>query len=486
MDDIEKVELAESAADTIAEKAAGLVSAQTDESVKALRDELAEIKSLLTKPQRSELDEGGIKAKPGESVFTGGDDRYTLTGDGDADVATNLFIAKTFIEGASQGRRSLSPRGRQVMLAAAEKGLKGGPAEIRSEGKVRDGHAFTKMQYRLERADAIKAMTSTGAGVGDEWVPTFASAELWRDIHLATTVAAQVRRVDMPTNPYDLPTETADPTFYYASSENTAVTASNVTSAKATLTARKIQAEVDFSGELTEDSIIPVVPAIRQSLVRRAAQVIDDLIVHGDTTSGGTGNVNSDDGAPTAGSFYLALDGMRKFCITTNTGQVKAFAGAPTTTLFLNTRALLGKYGARASDLIIITGFTTQNAFSDVTGFKLVSEYGPQAAVIQGEVGRIYGTPVLVSEAIPGASIDKVDTDGKYTTTTPASNDTKGWLVLTNPNEWVTGFRRGVQLESFRDVQKDQNILVCSFRMGLTSSGHATTHTAVGTNITVL
>jgi hypothetical protein len=177
---------------------------------------------------------------------------------------------------------------------------------------------------------------------------------------------------------------------------------------------------------------------------------------------------------------------MRKFCLVTNTGQIKQFAGAPTTTLYLGTRSLLGKYGARASDLIIITGFSTQNAFADVTGFKLVSEYGPQAAVIQGEVGRIYGTPVLLSEAIPGASTDKVDDDGKYTVTSVSTNDTDGWFVLTNPNEWVSGFRRGVQLESFRDIQKDQNILVCSFRMGLTSSGHATTHTAVGYDITVL
>jgi HK97 family phage major capsid protein len=478
---VERVELDPETADEIADKTATKLA----EDTASLKAQVAELKELLTKPQRTELDEGGVKAQPGESVFYGGDDRFTYTGDDDAERATNLYLTKVLLEGASNGKRTLSPRGAEVMVKAAEKALRT-PYAIKPEGKALDGHAIVKTQYGLNRADAIKAMTSTGANAGDDWVPTFASAELWRDIHLATSVAAQIQRVNMPTNPYDLPTETADPTFYYASTENVAVTASNVTTNKATLTAKKIQAEVNFSGELTEDSIIPVVPAIRFSLVRRAAQTIDDLIVHGDTETGSSGNVNKDDGAPAAGSFYLALDGMRKFCLVTNTGQVKQFAAAPTTTLYLNTRSLLGKYGARSSDLIIVTGFSTQNSFADVAGFKVLSDYGPQAAILQGEVGKIYNTPVFLSEAIPGTTTDKVDDDGKWTNASQSTNDTDGWLVLANRFEWVTGFRRDVQVESFRDIQKDQNILVCSFRQALIPSGHATTHTAVGYDITVL
>ncbi len=493
MSDNETVELAQEAADQIADKAAeraaALISSTEPEWAKALREENASLKALLEKPARTEIGEAGVQAKPGsadEAKFYGGDDKFTMVAAGDADVAVNLHIADVMIEAATKGRGRLSARGREVMTAAAEKALRGPVAPIPDQGKTSDGNALIKMHYALDRADARKAMTSTGSTSGDEWVPTFATSELWRDIHLATSVAASIRRYDMPTNPYDLPTETSDPTFYYASTENTAVTVSNPGTSKATLTAKKIQAEIDFSGELTEDSIIPIVPTLRSGLVRKAAQTIDDLIVHGDTETAGTGNVNTDDAGAAAGSFYLALNGMRKFCIVTNTGQAKQFTGAPTTTLYLNTRSLLGKYGARASDLRIITGFSTQNAFADVTGFKLVSEYGPNAAVVQGEVGRIYGTPVLLSEAIPGASTDKVDDDGKYTTTSVSTNDTDGWFVLTNPSQWVSGFRRGVTLESFRDIQKDMNILVCSFRMALTPSGISTAHTAYGYDITVL
>lgn len=475
----ETVDLAPEAADSIAEKAAGLVTAQTDEALKTFRDEiLAEVKAAIT-PKRTELEEPGPKAKAGEQpVFTGGDDMYTLSGDDDADVAVNLYIARKML--ATVGR-DLSARAKNVMLRSGEAALKTAPKPIRGGADA----TMVKAHYGAARAEAYKALTSTGGNAGDEWVPTFASAELWRDTHLATQIASLIRRVDMPTNPYDLPTQTADATFRYASSENTAVTASNFTTDKATLTARKIQAEVDFSGEVTEDSIIPVVAAIRADLVRRGAQTIDDLIVHGDTETGGTGNVNSDDGAPAAGSFYLALNGLRKFAVVTNTGQTSNVAGALTSANFNTIRALLGKYGARPSDLAIVTGTSTYLAMLTIAEVITPDKYGPNATVLQGELGRFFGIPIVLSEAIPGASIDKVDADGKYTTTSPSSNDTKGWLVLFNRNHWVSGFRRDFSLESFRDIQKDQNILVASFRMGLTSSGIATTHTATGRNITV-
>jgi hypothetical protein len=52
-----------------------------------------------------------------------------------------------------------------------------------------------------------------------------------------------------------------DVTFRLAPVDEVAVTASNPTTAAATLPAKKVQAEIDFSGELTEDSIIPAIPA---------------------------------------------------------------------------------------------------------------------------------------------------------------------------------------------------------------------------------
>jgi HK97 family phage major capsid protein len=478
-EDIEKVGLDESATTEIATKTADQVVAaftpKTDPAITALSAEIAELKALLTTPNRPERETPGVQAKGSESVYMGGDDAYTYAGVDDADRATTLFVVSTLLSGNG---KAMSARGREVMTRAAEAALKAQAAPYKAD-------LFVKSTHAALRGEAYKAMTSTGSNVGDDWVPTFASSELWRDVHLATEIAGQVRRIEMPTNPYDVPTATADPTFYYASTENTAVTGGNVATSKATLTAKKIQADVTFSGELTEDSIIPVAPEIRAALVRRAAQTIDDLIIHGDTETGGTGNVNYHDSAPAGGSFYLALDGMRKFCGITNTGQVQNFSGAFTTANFVATRALLGKYGARSSDLLFVMGQSLQNSIGGVAEYLTMEKYGANATIVAGEVGRIFNIPIFLSEAIPGTSTDKVDDDGFYTAASPATNDTDGWFVLANKSQWITGFRRGVQIESFRDVQKDANILVCSFRMALIPSGIATTHTAYGINLTV-
>ena len=496
-DTIESVELSDDATDAIAEAVAAKLAHTPEPPADATKgidlDALAtKIAGLLT-PKRTEIDEGGVKAKPGESVYYGGEDKYTAVGGSDAEIATNLFIAKTMVETASHSgtRERVSPRFREVMEGAAQKALAGTPEPIPTYAKsgyggmkAVDPDRFVSNGFAALRSEArAKAMTSTGANAGDEWVPTFASSELWRDVHLETAVAAALDRVAMPTNPYTLPTLDSDVTFKYASAENTAVTASDLNTGAATLTAAKIMAEVDFSTEVTEDSIIPIVPAIRANLVRRAAQTIDDLIVSGDTETGGTGNVNLDDAAPTAGDFFLALNGMRKFAIVTNTGQVSNVAAAITTTNFNTIRGLLGRYGARPSDLRIVVGQSTLNTMYDIASVRTIDVYGPNATIVQGELARFFGIPILSYEAIPLLTSDKVEADGKASTT--GSNNTLGWILLFNRNGWKLGFRRELVIESWRDIKKDQNVLTASFRQALIPSGIVTTHTAVGRNVTV-
>lgn len=484
----EVVELSDEAADALAERVASLMSAKAekpaeDPDIAEIKAAIAELKAAAT-PQRSEL--GDTPTKGGDTPIYGGNDKYTYTGDTDADIATNLFLVKTVTEGAGQ---PVSRRLREVMVGAAERAMKAGPGavempQVKNDALaaiVKANHQFIRTTYAEFRGDALKAMTSTGANAGDEWVPTFASSELWKDIHQATAVSASIPRVNMPTNPYTLPTLDSDVTFYHASTENTAVTGSNPNTGAATLTAAKIQADVDFSGEVTEDSIIAIAPAVRANLVRRGAQTIDDLIVHGDTETGGTGNVNSDNGAPAAGSFYLAFNGLRKFCLVTNTGQVSNVAAALTTANFTTIRGLLGRDGGRPSDLRIITGQSTLNTMYDIAHVKTLDVYGPNATILQGELARFFGIPILLSEATPVTDSDKVAADGKSDTTAGST----GWLVLVNVNGWKQGFRREFQIESDRNIKTDTNTLVASFRMALIPSGISVRHTAVGRNITV-
>lgn len=486
---VEQVELDDSATTSIADKSAAAIADHP--TIKALTDQIAELKAMLT-PQRTILgdvpDGGVVERKASDTPIYGGDDIYTMSGENDADIAVNLFITGQILKGNDRSARqptTLSERAQHVMLAAGERALKSAPKpipQIDARGGYRmalDPGGYVAKSYAAYRTEAYKALTATGgAGSGLDWVPTFATSELWRDFHLASTVTPQFRRYDMPTNPYTLPTETADVAFKYVSTENVAVTASTPTTANATLTARKIQAEVDFSGEITEDSIIPIIPNLRFDLVRRGGQTMDDLCVNGDVTTAATGNVNLDDATPPAGTYYLAFSGIRKFHNVTNTAQETNMAAAPTTVLLNNVRKLLGRYGARPSDLILITGPATYYALQVIAEIITLEKYGPQATVITGELARWFNVPILLNE-----TTDKALSNGRVSTT--AASNTLGWLSLVNTTMWKTGFRRDLQIESFRDIQKDQNILVASFRMAFIPSGITTAHTAGARNVTV-
>jgi HK97 family phage major capsid protein len=485
--DIEKVALDSEAADEIADRVAD------------------RLKAGPPVPRRSQIEPNeGIVEKFGSSpAFYGGlEAKYGLFGDTDTDIAIGAYLTKTIVEARGLDRERPARRETangmpidtsrltEVMVGAATRAIKAAPVEVpayvpNGAGglKAQDVDRFVGSTYREMRETATKAMVSTTSGSGDEWVPTFATSELWREVHLATSVSASVPRVAMPTNPYTLPTLTSDMTFRYVSTENVAPTASDPGTGNATLTARKIAAQTDFSGETTEDSIVPLVPALRQTLIRRAAQAIDDLLVSGDTETGATDNVNSDDAALAAGSFSLAIDGIRKFCLVTNTAQVSNVAGALSTANFTTLRRLLGKYGARASDLRLVTPASVYVSMQDIDAVNTVEKYGPNATIVQGELARFFGIPILIYEAIPHLSSDLVEADGKASTT--ASNNTLGWVALFNVAGWRQGFRRELTVESDRNISTDTNTLVCSFRMALIPSGIDTIHSAVGRNITV-
>lgn len=110
--------------------------------------------------------------------------------------------------------------------------------------------------------------------------------------------------IAMSSASYTIPVEGGDPTWY-ATSEQANVTATAVTTSKAgtddiTLVAKKYSMSTYSSGELDDDSIINIRTYLGDKIAQSYAELLDKVILHGDTTTGATGNVNSDDGAPAA------------------------------------------------------------------------------------------------------------------------------------------------------------------------------------------
>jgi HK97 family phage major capsid protein len=367
-------------------------------------------------------------------------------------TAADLFLAKTLLEGAMRQKEA--------------------------------GHSFKGSEKVAppspDLVNAVKALTSTGAGTGDELVPTMMASSLWQDFFAASRVAADLPNIPMPSDPFDLPLSLGDVTWRKGT-QNTAPTASDPATAKSTLTSTEQVAEVDWSYNLDEDAVVAMIPTLRQRLSLSGGEAMDAFCLNADATNAGTGNINLDDADPADDSYYLSdgQDGIRHLAIVDNTGQWSAAGAALSDAVLTTGLALLDKYGLDTANCRIVPCVKEYLAMLGLTNVATVDKYGLGATILNGELARYRGIPVL-----PSVSVPKTEADGKVSTT--AGNNTKGQVVMYNRNSWQVGYRRGLLVEVDRLIQKRQLVMVVSFRIAIGAYGTRSTadHTVVIGNIT--
>ena len=332
------------------------------------------------------------------------------------------------------------------------------------------------------QANLKAAMDSTTTSRGDELVATGEASALWADVNLETHVAALFPRVDMPTNPFQIPLQLGD-VSWYPGTENMAATETALTTARQTLTAYELVAEVPWSLTLEEDAVIAMAAEVRSTLVRNAVEVIDDVLLNADTTA--VNNINADGATISAseagkGHWLLGFDGLLHLPLVGNATQSNSHGADPDAAMYNEVRGMLGKYGVRPSELAYVTDVSTYIKSLGIDEFRTLDKLGPQATILSGQLAQVDGIPVIVAEEMA-----KSDDDGKVTS---GATNTKGRLLLVNRSQWRLGFRRELMIETTRDIQKRQNIMVVSMRLAFmerTGNRATATHTALQYNITV-
>ncbi len=114
------------------------------------------------------------------------------------------------------------------------------------------------------------------------------------------------------------------------------------------------------------------------------------------------------------------------------------------------------KWGIDPAKVFFIAGITSYNKLIALAETLTVDKYGGQATILTGELGRIYGVPIIVSEKIRQ---DLNDT-GVYDATTTD----KTLLMCVYKGGFMLGTRGTAKLTFVEDAQVDQNQLIVSFR----------------------
>jgi len=294
---------------------------------------------------------------------------------------------------------------------------------------------------------ADELMHTGNTGYGQEWVPDVWSSELWRKAKTDNLILPLFTVVEMPSSPFELPIPGAEPAVYYVpetqDEDDLTLGAGNPIpegrfgSGKVTLTARKLALRVGFSAEMVEDAVVPLMPLYREQAMRVMADALDHVLLNGDTETGATGNINSDDAPPSATDKYLAFDGLRQLPLVTNTGnRLDAQAQAPSIGLLRSVRFLMAnRYALRPADCAWIVDGSTYGKLLGLAEVLTVDKFGPYATVLTGEIAKIDGVPVLVSAEMP-----MTQADGKA----GASGNVRGQALCVYRPGWVVGYRRRV------------------------------------------
>ena len=206
------------------------------------------------------------------------------------------------------------------------------------------------------------------------------------------------------------------------------------------LTVEKIVAKSYIANETEEDAILPVLPLIREAIIRSHARAIEHSILLANTSWEAQAHPNN-----YRSLIELAIaDGKN----TSETGSPGAGIAQITAADLLGMRKTMGKYGRRPADVIYIVSLDAYYQLLEDAEFQNLNEVGARATKITGEIGSVFGSPVVVCDEFPSMA------------------DAVPFAVAVNPRNFIIPVLRGVTVESDYSVEDQRRVLVATQRRG--------------------
>lgn len=203
-----------------------------------------------------------------------------------------------------------------------------------------------------------------------------------------------------------------------------------------TLNAYKVATAEYMAYEEEEDSLLVLLPIVRDAMIRRVAKAVDKAFLLG--AGGGADPVKG-----------FAIYDATSTVVPTNTGSVS----------IANLRSLrqdLGVWGLTQSEMRYIVSTDVYYNLLDDTLFQTMDKVGPQATLLSGQIGMIGQTPVLVSDVFPTKA------GGAATASTNIG------AICVAPANFIAGSQRGLRMDTQELVETQRRVMVASLRTGMT------------------
>ena len=198
-----------------------------------------------------------------------------------------------------------------------------------------------------------------------------------------------------------------------------------------TLNAYKLATNEYTAYEEEEDSLLALMPIIRDGMVRRVARAVDKAFLLG------------------AGSGSDPVKGLTVWA-TNTTATGNTVAAGMNVAKMRTLRQGLGAWGLDPAEVIYIVNTDTYYQLLEDTTFQTMNQVGSQATLLTGQIGQIGGSPVLVSAeyATPGTGV--------------------AGAIAVNPGNFIVGNQRGLRIDTQELVETQRRVMVASLRTGMT------------------
>ena len=206
-----------------------------------------------------------------------------------------------------------------------------------------------------------------------------------------------------------------------------------------TLSTHKLISQSYLGNETEEDAIMPILPLIRESIVRSHAKGIENALLLG----------NHSTGVYTSGTF----DGLIKMASADSDETQSSTAVASDTVTAAELLALrknMGKYGVNPNDVTYIVSQSAYFQLLEDAEFQDANLVGDMATKLTGEIGQVFGSRVLMCDEFPAQAANGYGAIAVYA------------------RNYVMPRLRGVTIESDYEVANQRRVLVASQRIGFT------------------
>lgn len=333
------------------------------------------------------------------------------------------------------------------------------------------GTAHCQRHLRLLRAGPapIAKLFGNVSGGGSEWMPDVTMPMLEEELRQAEGIANLFPMVSVSSKTFTLPYLNSAGIVPYLYGSNTDEDGAKRRSSSMSTTARQFTPKgmairVQWDTDAAEDSIIDAVPEIRRKMIEALVYGESDAIINGDTTgaqdtlatflmdgiwpSGAVGG--SDD-------HRRSYNGLRKRALDIGSTAKLDMSAVMTATGFNSLRRKMEPAHSRiGGGTVYIVSGSAHDQMLLFDELITLDKVGPRATILSGQVGAIFGYPVITSALMSA----QLNASGVYDNSTT----TKTAVLAVDTTRFRRFERRGASVEMIRDPARGSADMIVTKR----------------------